>query len=96
MGAKKYFRWWWVFGVIGLACSGQVDPGTAGTPLESSCDGFDAGQLREAAQPCSVIGKRCAFDVDDQPVAPSPESVLKCECLDPYPLTYHCGPRVWP
>jgi hypothetical protein len=96
MGPKKIFRSGLVFALIGVACSAQVEPGTVGTPLASSCDGFDAGQLREAAQPCSQIGKRCAFDANDQPAPVDPEAALKCECLDPYPLTWHCGPRVWP
>jgi hypothetical protein len=96
MGPKKYFRWWGSFVAIGLCCCGRVDPGRDGTPPAPSCDGFDAGQLLEAAQPCSQIGKRCAFDVDGQPAPVDPEAAIKCECLDPYPLSYQCGPRVWP
>lgn len=98
MGPKKYFRWWGSFVAIGLlACGSTAAPGSpTSEPLTPSCDGFEAGQLLEAAQPCSQIGKRCAFDVDGRPAPVDPEAAIKCECLDPYPLTYHCGPRVWP
>lgn len=101
MGPKNIFRWWGLFVAICLsACgSGNTSPSTASPStalVAPSCDGFDAGQLLEAAQPCSQIGKRCAFDVNGEPAPVDPDAALKCECLDPYPLTWHCSAREWP